>query len=527
MVASTAGGTGSGSYLDLGYLAGWVGKEAANQGVTTNLVLMLPTGYQGAGLTRTEANTYAALMEMETCMRQGSRYIHQWVKEEVPRDMPASPYSDVYLLDTANLAGAKTSDIKDLYDMIADALFEDFSTADFANKKRSISVNQNQYKIVPYEPALPQDTYGDMKFTFSRGYSSFGQATIDTHLDQKKNVVLFRQVNGMLKAFFGVASTDPKSNVPTEAERDELITNRMHLGLDNEVLDYDFVVETDEYRKGAERTTYPVIAELLRVKGVSRLDDIEKGIEDAFEGVRTSGNFKEWPTRIADIIKQINQDAFKQVEKGTGIHEDAIRIRRVELLAQLLDAEKKDGLIRALWARVDNKERGGLDYTIELVKRLKDRLDNANTGLAKALDENAKWFADLSGHLRNDEVTKLQEHLVQAVGKLLGAQSQSEAKLKQIAHAVKLYVRYHLYAAASREAALLVRSLSDDLGKQQGTDADGNAIWGGFIGESGSRSDARAKHYCRCRGPDRAYAGSDEAGACHVLRAAGAKKQSR
>ena len=483
VVASTAGGTGSGSYLDLGYLAGWIGKEAANQGVTTNLVLMLPTGYQGANLTKTEANTYAALMEMETCMRQGSRYINQWVREEVPRDMPASPYSDVYLLDTANLAGAKTADIKDLYDMIADALFEDFSTAEFANRKRSISVNQNQHKIVPYEPALPQDTYGDMKFSFSRGYSSFGQATIDTHLDQKKNVVLFRQVNGMLKAFFGVASDDLKSNVPTEAERDELIANRMHLGLDNEVLDYDFVVETDEFRKGAERTTYPMIAELLRVNGVSRLDDIEKGIEDTFEGVRTSGNFKEWPTRIVDIIKQVNQDTFKQVETGTGIHEDAIRKRRIELLAQLLDAEKKDGLIKALWARVDNKERGGLDYTIELVKRLKDRLDNANTGLAKALDENSKWFADLAGHLRNDEVTKLQEHLTQAVGKLLGAQGQSEAKLKQIAHAVKLYVRYHLYAAASREAALLVRFLSDELGKQQSTDADGNAIWGGFIGE--------------------------------------------
>lgn len=483
VVGSTAGGTGSGSFLDLGYLSGWIGKEAANQGVTTNLVLMLPTGYSGANLTKTEANTYAALMEMETCMRQGTRYIHQWVKEEVPRDMPNSPYSDVYLVDTANLAGAKTADIKDLYDMIADALFEDFSTAEFANKKRSISVNQNQHKIVPYEPALPQDTYGDMKLSFSRGYSSFGQATIDTHLDQKKNVVLFRQVNGMLKAFFGIASDDPKSNVPTEAERDELIANRMHLGLDNELIDYDFVAETDQYRKGAERTTYPLITELLRVNGIARLDDIEKGIEDAFEAIRTSGNFKEWPTRIQDQIKQINQDTFKQVEAGTGIHEDAIRKRRIEMLAELLNADKKDGLIRALWARVDNKERGGLDYTIELIKRIKERIDNANVGLAKALEENAKWFSDLSGHLRSEEVTKLQEHLGQAVGKIIGAQSQSEAKLKQIAHATKLYVRYHLYAAASKEAAQLVHQLSDELGKQRGTDAEGNAIWGGFIGE--------------------------------------------
>jgi hypothetical protein len=488
VVASTAGGTGSGSFLDLGYLAGWIGKEAANQGITTNLVLMLPTGYQGANLSKTEANTYAALMEMETCMRQGSRYINQWVKEEVPRDMPSTPYSDVYLVDTANLAGAKTADIKDLYDMISDALFEDFSTAEFANKKRSISVNQNQHKVIPYEPALTQE-YGDMKLSFSRGYSSFGQATIDTHLDQKKNVVLFRQVNGMLKAFFGVASDDPKNNVPTEVERDEVISGRMYLGIDNELIDYDFVTDTEQYRKGAERTTYPLITELLRVNGISRLDDIEKGIEDAFESIRTSGNFKEWPTRIQDQIKQINQDTFKQVEAGTGIHEDAIRKRRVEILAELLNADRKDGLVKALWSRVDNKERGGLDYTIELIKRIKHRLDDANLGLAKALDENAKWFSDLSGHLRNEEVSKLQEHLNQATSKsglselINSGKTHAEEKLKQIAQATKLYVRYHLYAAASKEAALLSRQISDELGKQQGTDTDGNAIWGGFIGE--------------------------------------------
>jgi hypothetical protein len=483
VVASTAGGTGSGSFLDLGYLCGWLGKDVANQGVTTNMVLMLPSGYKGAGLTRTEANTYAALMELETCMRQGSRYIKQWVEGEIPRDMANSPYSDVYLVDTTNLAGAKTGDIKDLYDMIADSLFEDFSTAEFANRKRSISVNQNQYKIVPYEMPLPKETYGDMQFTFSRAYSSFGQAIIDTHLEQKKNVVLFRQVNGMLKAFFGVASDDPKSNIPTEGERDDLLSNRMYLSIDNEIIDYDFVSRNDNYKKGVERTTFPLVTELLRVKGVSKLDDIEKRIVDRFEEIRTGGNYKEWPAKVAEAITNINHDTFKAVESGSGLHEDAIHRRRGELLADLLDPNREHGLIKALWMRVDNKERGGLDYTIELILRIKDRLENPNTGLVKALEENAKWFSDLSGFLRNEETTKLQEHLLQAIGQLIGSQKQSEAKLKQMSEAVKLYVRYHLYATASREAAILVHALSEALGKQQGTDADGNPIWGGFIGE--------------------------------------------
>ncbi len=486
VVASTAGGTGSGTFLDMGYISNVVGKQIASQGVTTNLVLMLPTGYSGAGRSRTQANTYAALMELETSMRQGSRYIKRWAENETIRDMPETPYSNVYLADTANLAGAQTSDIKDLYDMLADALFEDFSTAEFANKKRSISVNQNQHKIQPYLSRVDQQTYGDMKLTFSRGYSSFGQATIDTHLEQKKNIVLFRQVNGMLKAFFGVSSEDSKAdnkvNSPTEQERDELLANRMHLGVDNEIINYDFVEQTEEYRKGAERTIYPILMELLRVNGVSRLDDIETQIRDTFEQIGQGGGHKEWPLKIADAIKQINHDTFKAVESGSGLHEDAIKRRRAELLAELLSPERKDGLIKALWSRVDNKERGGLDYTIELILRLKDRMENANTGLVKALELNAKWFSDLSGHLRSRETGTLQDHLQQAIGKLLGGETQAKAKLKQISSAVGLYVRYHIYSAACREAAVLVHELSEGLGKKTGTDADGNPTWGGFIG---------------------------------------------
>lgn len=485
VVASTAGGTGSGSFLDLGYLSTIIGKDAANEnaGVTTNLVLLLPSGYKGAGLTRTEANTYAALMELETCMRQGSRYIKQWAKGEEPREMPNSPYSDVYLIDTTNLAGAKTGEVMDLYDMVADTLFEDYSTSEFANRKRSVSVNQDKYKMMPYEMLLSRETYGDMNITFTRAYSTFGQAIIDTQLEQKKNVVLYRQVNGMLKAFFGIAIDDPKSNVPNDGERDELLASRMHLSVENEIIDYDFSLKSEKYRKGIERTSYPIVNELLRVNGISRLDDIEKRIADRFEEIRVGGNYKGWAEKISEAITNINHDTFQDVETGSGLHVDAIQKRRKELLAELLDPNREHGLIKALWMRVDNKERGGLDYTIELIDRIKDRLENANTGLVRVLEENAKWFHDLSGFLQKDETRNLQDHLQQAKGQLFGAQSLSEMKLKQISDAVRLYVRYHLYAEASRVAARLIHDLSEALGKQQGTDENGAPVWGGFIGE--------------------------------------------
>ena len=56
----------------------------------------------------------------------------------------------MYLVDSGNLAQLHTAEQQDVYDMVADALFEDFTSADFANKKRSVAVNQRQHKIMPF-----------------------------------------------------------------------------------------------------------------------------------------------------------------------------------------------------------------------------------------------------------------------------------------------------------------------------------------------------------------------------------------
>ena len=188
VVASTAGGTGSGMFLDMGYLSGIIGKQVASGYVTTNLVLWLPTGYASANRTRHLANTYAALMELETCMRPGSRYIKGWNEYGIIRDWPDVPYSDVYLVDTKNLAGAQSKDIKDVYDMVADSLFNELSMSEFSNRKRCVVVCKKRHKVSPYLTRVDREIYGDMKLTFSRGYSSFGQATLDFGHDSQVGI---------------------------------------------------------------------------------------------------------------------------------------------------------------------------------------------------------------------------------------------------------------------------------------------------------------------------------------------------
>ena len=74
IMGSVAGGTGSGSFLDMGWLSKWVASNEV-EAADVELMLFLPTGYSSANKVRTEANAYAALMEVESAMVGHSKYV--------------------------------------------------------------------------------------------------------------------------------------------------------------------------------------------------------------------------------------------------------------------------------------------------------------------------------------------------------------------------------------------------------------------------------------------------------------------
>jgi hypothetical protein len=205
VIASNAGGTGAGSAIDLG----WIAKAIARQEVSdsqVDLVMFLPSGYAKANKERTEANAYATLMELETTMRDMNARV-QWMDPDSVVGRGA-PFDDVYFVDTANLANKATQDVKDAYQMVADTLFEDFASADFANRKRSVAVNQQQHKLGPYNPRVPEQRFGDMRLSYSKVYSAFGQAVLDTQQSLRDDIRAYELAALMVKAFFGLASTD-------------------------------------------------------------------------------------------------------------------------------------------------------------------------------------------------------------------------------------------------------------------------------------------------------------------------------
>ena len=102
IVGSVAGGTGSGAFLDMGLMARWLAKSEVGH-ADVELMLFLPTGYAGANKDRTEANGYAALMELESAMLGNKGYVGRWDAYDQP-ELPREPYHEVYLIDSGNLA---------------------------------------------------------------------------------------------------------------------------------------------------------------------------------------------------------------------------------------------------------------------------------------------------------------------------------------------------------------------------------------------------------------------------------------
>lgn len=486
ITGSAAGGTGSGSFLDMGFLAKAILKENNIAG-KVDLFLVLPGGFGSYNAERVQANGYAALMELETCMR-GNPLLKHWDATD-NLFIDNRPYDDVYIIDNSNVAQAKTSDQEDIYEMLSDALFTDFTSQDFANKKRSIAVNQNQHKIRSYSVSLPQDYGSDTKLHFPRSYSSLGQAVLDTQVDARQHVRLNRQVQQMLKAFFGVANANNavNDNRPTDKERDEFLREQLNVTPRTFTELPDFLSRVELTLATGEFTHYQIADDLLQVEGDNSITaQIEQKTESLFERLQNGGADKDqWLTHVREIQQQLERDTKgSSVDSAERNHEVRIKENRKKRIAELV---REDALPEKLFRRLDDDERGGLDYTLALVEMLKDRLENEGTGIIPALEKNAARFKELSEKLESSELAREFERLKETTGsgllaRLSGKDKQADTVLVQVKDTLRESLLFYVRHVAAREAAQLLREISEWLGRKESVDQNGRAIWNGFVG---------------------------------------------
>ena len=474
VIASCAGGTGAGSAIDLG----WISKAIARQEVSDNqvdLVMFMPSGFAKANKERTEANAYATLMELETTMRDMNARV-TWMDPDSVVGKGA-PFDDVYFVDTANLANKATQDIKDVYQMVADTLFEDFASADFANRKRSIAVNQQQHKLGPYNPRVPEQRFGDMRLSYSKVYSAFGQSVLDTQQSLRDDIRAYELAALMVKAFFGLAGSDGGTGSHArragDQERDSFM--RDHLALSERTFD-----TFPDFRKGTVDVTafpeYALTDQLLMDKdGRSLLERIESKVQLEVDRIMGAYDLKLWREKVAELLPQLERDAIREAGATAETSEDRIKRHTAEQLGRLRGQARNQ-----LYALLDDRKQGGLEFVLSLLEQIKPRLQQRDLGTA---ERNGKRYRDIRDALRTRQVEESLGNLSQAANKLFGKDAQAREIMAHLKRDIADYLRFHLLAVASGQAVEVMKSMSAWLGDPQSLDEYGQPLWSGIAGE--------------------------------------------
>jgi len=483
VIASAAGGTGSGAFLDMGYLASSL-RPAPQTDV--DLFMMLPSGFQGANRARVFANGYAALSELEFCMRGDRRapYVGSWTDRDRPEGVER-PFKDVYLIDTKNVAGEITGDKDVVFDMVADILFEDFGNSDFARRKRSIGVNQQQFKMRPYAPRIGKLDSGTA-LSFYKGYSSLGQTTLNTTAALEFDKSVAEVTYGMIAAFFGILQSEKHNAVQAE-ERDNFLRHHLHLSS----------VPFQQIPTIAGRRVELAIAEfavvdllMLREDNTTVESALMLEIDRDIAGVKN--NFIEhstWSREIEHVYEQrkVDVDGRPGQQVTYGPRGEEIVKNRERLEAKLL-GDGNDGLPAILYGLVDDHDRGGLDYTIDLIEEIAHAIEDASTGAVAKLAEAESKYARLSNDALNHNyvasLTRLAEASQRRLFSFGNGRDMAETILGQAQADVVDILRLRLRAIACREAQILLRNVCERLGRKQGADPTSNEPKGsGLVGE--------------------------------------------
>jgi hypothetical protein len=476
ILASTAGGTGSGSFIDMGYLCRTIAISMFKD-AEVNLMLLLPGGFEGANKDRVFANTFAAMMELEYCMR-GNLYVDQWTNYN-KNDRDITPFNEVYLLDTCNVAGQRTKHIEDLYSMTADVLFENFGSGEFASIKRSISVNQKQHKILPYRPEMGADFVG-RPLAYSKVYSSFGQATLLTRTETDKEIKTIKLTEDMVRAFFQVTG-DEEPRLPTPEERDEFMGTYLQLRKSF----YENFPE-DMTERPSSIHEYALLDALLQSgnKVGSILTDIQENINNTLSKIPIEiADRRDW----VDAIEKIKAELEREVLGAAGSPDAAIRHKQVVDRCKQLFADwtGQNGLRPALYNRLDDDLHGGLDYTIQLVEQIKDNIGNDATGIIKTLESTRIRYEELADVMLKDRYLPSLDRFKETYGTdLLGSKKKhAEEILKQIRGDMYFRILYLLKAKVCDEAVHILVELSEWLGSRVGINDKGDTVWSGLVKE--------------------------------------------
>lgn len=202
VVASLAGGTGSGMFIDLGYLL----KTFKFPNCKTFAFLIFPRIFN-LNEERMFYNAYASLKELEY-FSQEKPFDYRWEQGLPGRPIKAKgPYDNIYLVDGINEQGTPIHGEKareSIFEMLAETIYEDFSASEFSGYKRGVRVNLSDYlsEIYAYnhhDPENPSKII--LNETFACNYSSFGLVLLAFPADRLTKACSYKLAQEMMGFF--------------------------------------------------------------------------------------------------------------------------------------------------------------------------------------------------------------------------------------------------------------------------------------------------------------------------------------
>ncbi len=350
VISSVSGGTGSGMILDMGFLI----RSIFRNNAVSSCYIVLPKIYQSYGKERVYANGYAALKEYEFYNLKNPFEI-TWKKNEHHKFQPGV-YDDTYVIDGENSKNLSLSDQnnKDIYKMLSDTIFNDFSNSDFANYKRGVRVNLVQYKqrLWPDDNSITDNTY-------SRKYSSLGQATISYPLDRIVISCAYKLCEDIVNYYLTYAEG-------SQSEVDTYLINEFlpELGLLESKNKFQLL---DSLYKSGEKTS-------IQSNIKSFLTQLQN---DLVSGKRGSN----WSSYLLSEKMKFDTNFKDDADIGRqGMYMSQIFSNRSGMIAGLI-GDRERNQIGALERKVNslvNDSTRGVFYAINLLKRLQFILTDGN-----------------------------------------------------------------------------------------------------------------------------------------------------
>lgn len=362
VISSVSGGTGSGMFIDFGFLLRHLFK---NQAITA-CFLLLPKIFQGYGKERVYANGYAAMKELEYYNFKNP-FIASWKKNEEYKFQPGI-YDDVYLIDGENVKNLSLSDLssRDIYKMISDSIFHDFSNSDFANYKRGVRVNLTQYK----QRFWPEENSVD-NYLFCRKYSAIGQSTVSIPADRIILACTYKLSSEIIDYYLSYAEGTQST-------------------LDNYLLT-EFLPSAGLLEHGNK---HQLLDSLYRIDQKSSIQGKIKEFLSGLENTLTSGRKGDnWTSYILSEKEKFDSN-FKDDNdiKRLGQYYAQINSNKTKITETLVGTREsgKAGLIEKKINSLINDSSRGVFYSIGLLRRLQFIFTNESHDYLPKLEKDIK-----------------------------------------------------------------------------------------------------------------------------------------